>query len=341
MLSCSSNKDSNSTSDLLSNPTAGEKPKVEVMELKRQNYYREILCNGKLNAVRKAELKFPVNELIEEINFKNGDHVSKNDIIATLSNFTYLNQLTKAKIQHDKALIEMQDVLIGQGYPDFDSLKVPASLWRNAGIRSGLENAIAELESAKYNYSNTVLKAPFDGIIANINSKAHNMPSSTEPFCMIIDNSAFEAVFQVMESEISGISLNRPVTIIPFAQDSVSVTGKLTEINPLIDDNGLVTVKAVISNYKDLLFEGMNVRVSIREVLPDQLVVPKQAVLQRQGREVVFTLESGFAKWNYVTTGEENSTSYTIVEGLKPGMEVIVSGNLNLAHDAEVEAIKK
>lgn len=338
-ISCSSKKVDESNISKASNPVVTEKPKVELIELIRGNYYKEILCNGKLYALRKAELKFPINDLIEKVNVKNGDRISKNEVIASLSNYTYLIQLNKAKIQYEKALIEMKDVLIGQGYPEMDSTKVPEAFWKIGRIRSGLDNATVELQSANFNYSGTILKAPFDGIIANLKSKAHNMPSASEPFCMIIDNSSFEAEFQVLESEISGISPNEAVTIIPFALDSVSVRGKITEINPLIDENGLVTVKAVIPNYKNLLFEGMNVRVVIREVLAKQLVVPKQSVVQRQGKEVVFTCENGLAKWNYVITAEENTTSYTIKDGLREGMNVIVSGNLNLAHDAEVEVV--
>ncbi len=44
--------------------------------------------------------------------------------------------------------------------------------------------------------------------------------------------------------------------------------------------------------------------------------------------------------WNYVTTGLENMNEYVITEGLKEGQEVIVSGNLNLAHESPVKVIK-
>ncbi|MDD4032931.1 MAG: hypothetical protein PHS48_06780 [Bacteroidales bacterium] len=50
----------------------------------------------------------------------------------------------------------------------------------------------------------------------------------------------------------------------------------------------------------------------------------------------MFTLVDGKAFWNYVTTGLENATEYTIEEGLKPGDQVIVSGNINLAHESPV-----
>ena len=57
----------------------------------------------------------------------------------------------------------------------------------------------------------------------------------------------------------------------------------------------------------------------------------------RQGRQVVFTLQGDQAIWNYVQTGLENADTYTILEGLKEGDEVIVTGNVNLAHEAKVK----
>jgi len=50
----------------------------------------------------------------------------------------------------------------------------------------------------------------------------------------------------------------------------------------------------------------------------------------------VFTFHNGLALWNYVETGPENSRRIVITSGLEEGMEVIVSGNLNLAHETPV-----
>jgi RND family efflux transporter MFP subunit len=235
----------------------------------------------------------------------------------------------------------MQNVLIGQGYDIKDSAIIAPHVWKIAADKSGLTEAKINFETAQYNYQNTTLRAPFNGVIANLKLKEHNMASVSDPFCRLIDNSVFNAEFQVMESELGNIALGQPVAVVPFSADSVSQLGNITEINPLIDDNGLVTVKAQIKNLHKKLFEGMNVRISIRKPCPDKLVVPKQAVLQRQGKEVVFTLENGRAIWNYVKTGDENTGYYTITEGLEPGMIVIISNNLNLGHDAEVMVSEK
>ena len=59
----------------------------------------------------------------------------------------------------------------------------------------------------------------------------------------------------------------------------------------------------------------------------------------RSGKQVVFTLDGDKALWNYVRTGLENDSCYTIVEGLKPGDQVITSGNINLAHEAPVKVL--
>ena len=88
------------------------------------------------------------------------------------------------------------------------------------------------------------------------------------------------------------------------------------------------------------LFDGMNVRVSVKRSVAGQLVVPKTAVVLRTGKQVVFTLKDGRAVWNYVTTGLENMTEYTVTgEGMEEGAQVIVTGNVNLAHESPVKVI--
>lgn len=80
----------------------------------------------------------------------------------------------------------------------------------------------------------------------------------------------------------------------------------------------------------------MNIKIILEERVPHQLVIPKQAVILRSEKQVVFTFASDRAKWVYVKTGLENISSFSITEGLQEGDSVIYEGNLNLAHDAGV-----
>ena len=126
-----------------------------------------------------------------------------------------------------------------------------------------------------------------------------------------------------------------PVSIIPFTNDSTLITGNITQINPQVDANGMVKVKAGFRN-NGRLIDGMNVKVAIRKPVPNSLVVPKEALVIRQGRDVIFVRQDSLAIWKYVTVEFENSTSLSIKEGLEPGDLVIISGNVNLAHETVV-----
>ena len=101
----------------------------------------------------------------------------------------------------------------------------------------------------------------------------------------------------------------------------------------------MVQIKASVG-YHARLVEGMNVRVSTFRSAGKQWVIPKTAVVLRTGKQVVFTVVDGKAIWNYVDTGLENATQYTITgETLKEGDQIVVTGNINLAHESPVEII--
>jgi multidrug efflux pump subunit AcrA (membrane-fusion protein) len=127
-----------------------------------------------------------------------------------------------------------------------------------------------------------------------------------------------------------------PVGIIPFINDSTLINGRITQINPQVDETGMVKVRAEFRN-NGRLIDGMNVKVIIRKPVANRLVVPKEALVIRQGKDVIFVRQDSLAIWKYVTVEFENSTSVSIKDGLEPGDLVIVSGNVNLAHETIVK----
>jgi len=80
----------------------------------------------------------------------------------------------------------------------------------------------------------------------------------------------------------------------------------------------------------------MNVNIYMQRPLGLQLVIPKEALVLRDSRKVVFTLNNGRAQWAYVQTGLENSRNYVVTEGLNAGDSVIYEGSINLAHGSPV-----
>lgn len=340
LASCSGggNADSQSLSSApaQAQPDAGDKiPVVKVMELQPADFYHEIVSNGKLSASRKVDVNFDRADVISEILVHNGQHVSVGEPLARLDRTKLENSLAKDRTAVAQAQLELKDVLIGQGY-DPDRLNdVPEETMRLARLRSGLEQAEISLAATERDMARSTLTAPIAGVVANLTTSPHNTANMSEPFCTIIDNSSMRVGFNILEGELPLVKPGDPVDIIPYSTTDVT-HGRIAEINPTVDDNGMVRVWADAGGNASLI-DGMNVRVTVKRMLERTLTVPKSAVVLRTGRQVVFTLDGNKASWNYVTTGLENLDSYTITEGLEAGVKVIISGNENLAHEAEVK----
>lgn len=322
------------------------KNEVNVQVLRKCDFNHELVSNGKISVRGKADLRFETNEVIARIYVKNGSRVRKGQKLAELDRFRLEQRLSQTEVSLLKAGLELKDVLIGQGYTADTQGKVPAETMKLAKVKSGYEQAESQFKLTKRELERATLVAPFDGVVANLFSRPYNLAGTSDIFCSIIDTRNMEADFTVLENELAFIKVGDKVVVTPYAGGN-QLDGNVSEINPLVDANGMVKVKATV-NSGGKLFNGMNVRVSVHRSLGEQLVIPKTAVVLRSGKQVVFTLGNGKAMWNYVHTGLENATECTVSEkgqpgetdGLLEGDTVIVTGNLNLAHGAAVTVSK-
>lgn len=299
----------------------------------REIFYREFESNGKLEAHRKAEILFETNKCITKISVANGDHVKKGAPLSCMKSEEEQLSYQGAKRSLAKSKLNLEDVLINMGYQFKDSANIPPQVMKVALIRSGYEDAISSLKMAQIKLDKTHIEAPFSGIVADMEAKENNRSGQYKKLCTLIDNSQFEVSFPLLESEAFKLKDGAMIAAIPYAFDGDTIIGKLTEVNPHVDETGMVNAKAIIDNKNGRLAEGMNVKVIIREAVGERTIVPKSAVTLRQERKVVFVCKNDTAHWRYVKIGEENSKFCTIIDNsIKPNEEVVVDGNFNLAH---------
>ncbi len=316
-----------------------EKNQVTVIVLEEAPFNKEIISNGKLSAAQKAGLYFKTQGIIKTINYQNGILINHGDIIATLETEELEHQIQEATLAFQKAAIDRTDKLLSMGYTEGNQEKAPEEHVKIANIRSGYNQAKLTLEKAKYQLQNAKLVAPFTGITEGITQKPFEKTNTAEPFCTLINNEWFYIRFPLLETEIGQVKTGQEVLILPVSELTTSI-GNISEINPRIEKNGLAWLKAKVKNPGGYL-EGMNVKVHINKTIKGQLVVPKQAVVLRQNREVLFRFTEGTAYWTYINILDENESSYSVeaAEGatLNAGDTVIISNNLNLAHESAVE----
>jgi len=307
---------------------------VKTFKLGPSTFYHELVSNGKAYSSEKAVVPFKVNGIIKEIPIQNGQKVKAGELLAVIEDTEYRAQLLKAEEDVERARIGFKDDLISFNLTD-DTTKIAPSAIKYSKIRSGLNSALITYMTAQNNYNNTRICAPISGSVANLEATKWNPSLNYKNLCTIIQDETMEVEFPVIESEYSFISKGMPVGIIPFINDSAIITGRITQINPQVDETGMIKVRAGFRN-NGRLIDGMNVKVVIRKPVPDRLVVPKEALVIRQGKDVIFIRQDSLAIWKYVTVEYENSTSVSVKEGLEPGDLVIIAGNVNLAHETIV-----
>ena len=264
MTSCSTNSQQATTSqepvttpvDVQEEVVSEVKP--EVKELPSNS----LTATGKVKAANYTDLYFRSQEQIAHVYVKNGARVGKGQKIADLEVFALNSQLRQAEISLEQAKLELQDILIGQGYDPDHLDKVPADMMKLAKVKSGYEQADLQKENALREMENATLVAPFDGVIANLTAKPHHMASSSEPFCRIIQTSNMEVEFQVLENELHLIKMGQKVEIVPQATTVGVQQGEICSMNPLVDEKGLIQVRARVKGNVGLM-EGMNVTVRI------------------------------------------------------------------------------
>jgi RND family efflux transporter, MFP subunit len=335
LLACSSKKEEQADENASATVVEDKIAEVSVTKLEYTDFSHELIANGTVSAQNKAELRFQTSEIVSAIYVKNGDRVKKGQKIAMLDPFKLQSNLEQAKDNFARTRLDLQDVLIGQGYSLSDTANIPEESLQLAKVRSNYNQSQNNYIRAEYDYKQSVLYAPFDGVVANLFAKVHNPPGS-DPFCIIIDNQHPEVTFNVLENELPLININDKVLVSPFSQTAFTVEGHISEINPIVDRNGMIKVKATIRNKDNKFYEGMNVKVRVQRLLGKQLVIPKTALVLRTNKKVVFKLENDRAVWVYVETAQENSDSYVVTSGLNDGDMVIYEGNINLAHETPV-----
>ncbi len=308
---------------------------VECILLQNKEFVSEIYSNGKLEAFQQAQLHFNTSGTLKEIFFKNGDFVKQGQIIAVLENSMQKTQLQEAQNILAKAEIDKSILMVDYNLENRNLDR--KQLLQNIDIKSGFLQAQNKLEAAKINYEYTFLKAPFSGRIANLESQAWNNIGQGEIFCYLLNDNKLKVRFNLLESELEQIHNTQKIEIAPIYNDTVVFQAVITNINPMVDENGLISIEAELQNNKAfLLYSGMNVKIKIQNSLPKTLTIPKNALVKRSDKNIVFSIKNGKTYWNEVKLVGENEFFFAIESQLIIGDTVIVSNNLQLAHDTQV-----
>lgn len=229
---------------------------------------------GKVVAAHYADLSFETALPIQQVLVKNGQQVRRGQTLAVLDQYKLRNAIEQqqraiehAQLQIEQAQLQMQDVIISQGYDPDKTTSIPLDVRHNADVKSGyalannqLATARTQLAAAQHELRSGVLAAPFDGVVANLSVQAHQLAQPGQTVCRVIATDDMEVEFRVMEADLSKYQIGTVVGVVPVADPGTRYEATVTEINPVVDEQGAVTLRAKLSDAQKL-FDGMNVEV--------------------------------------------------------------------------------
>ena len=207
--------------------------------------------------------------------------------------------------------------------------------------KSGMTNALIAINRAKLNLSYTEITAPFNGVIGDFNLIPKKRINAGEKMFKLLDLSKLKVEVGILENEITSIYPGSKAEVKLSALPGRSYFGKVIHVNPLIDpETKTCRVTIEIPNVDRDVKPGMFASVKIETgILRDRVLIPKEALIVRDKRNLVFIAGGNLAKWNYVEIGAQNENYIEILDGVLPGDTIIVEGHYNLAHDSNIKTI--
>ncbi len=342
LFSCQNSIDNTSQTEVQEIVGLGESIKVRTKRLVQKPFEYVIRTNGKIKSV---EDHVVINETFGQIrlfNIRPGLHVEKGVSVCFFDT-------TEAKIKQERAIAKRFNCLkeyesLKLGYINLTtglSDKEVLLLDQKLKTASGLTDAELDIKEAEYQLSKLIIKAPFSGTVADLKVVDKQFVKSGEPLFRIYNPEKLFLEVKVLESDISYLKNGTPCIVFPISQPDKKILATLVNVNPAVDENGIIIVNLRIdkSNRTSNLFPGMNCEAVIQIPLKKGIVVPKESVTIRNNRTVIFTFNNGKANWNFVTIGRDNGKEVEVLSGLKEGDKIIISNNMQLVHDTQVEEI--
>lgn len=339
-----------------------------------------INANGIIRAAEELEITANINGIINSLNVYEGKVVSKGELLIGLDDREHELALTDAKakvtdarieygflikeVAADKtenpeaAQIENQIVELEEKYKtkkidekqydeirnELDMRLLFSGAKREEVVlnKSGLTTAINSYKRAKLNFEYTKIIAPFNGIVGDFDLVKGQRINSGQKLCRLFNNSALRIDVGVLETDVAKININGSAKVEIPSVPGQTFTGKVVNVSPFIDkETKTCKVTIQIQNSSNKLKPGMFVKVNIETSnLRNRVLIPKEALLVRDKRPLVFVVEDGLAKWKYIDIGEQNDEFIEVLSGVESGENVIVEGQYTLAHDAKVKVIK-
>ncbi|WP_097458754.1 efflux RND transporter periplasmic adaptor subunit [Mangrovitalea sediminis] len=332
-------------------------------------------ATGYVTARLEATVSSKITGKLSEVLIEEGDRVKAGQVLARLEGADEKAQLRLAQAQLGAAQSQLgelqtqldqarrdlsrQQSLNTKGLSSEQTLEDARTRMltlqaQMAAQRKQILVAQAQVNVAQVNVDNTIIRAPFSGVII---AKAAQPGEIVSPISAgggytrtgigtIVDMDSLEIEVDVNESYINRVKPGQPVTAVLDAYPDWKIPAQVIAIIPAADRSKATVRVRIGFQVKDpRIVPDMGVRVSFFEDKADQkarpikgVLVPSSAVVERDGRNVVFRVQDGVAHRLPVTAGQSYGDLRLISQGLAVGDRIVRDPPVQLGDGTRVKA---
>ncbi|HEX8296484.1 MAG TPA: efflux RND transporter periplasmic adaptor subunit [Chthoniobacteraceae bacterium] len=328
-------------------------------------------ASGYVTARRAATVSSKVTGKVVEVSVEEGMKVELGQILARLdaANVEAALRLAEAQLQAARSSLEetrpnlafAQQELKRFGQLAATRVVSDSDLRRSEMESRALEARLArqtseiairerEVEQCKQQLDDTVIRAPFTGIVTSKNAQPGEMisPMSSGGFtrtgiCTIVDMSSLEIEVDVNESYINRIQPKQAVEATLDAYADWRIPAKVIAIIPTADrQKATVKVRVGFDQLDERILPEMGVKVAFQsdrtsKVTPGKMIfIPRAALRQEENRDLVWVVRDGRVERRAVTVRDTQGNDSRIAAGLAGGEKVVVNPPATLAEGTRI-----
>ncbi len=202
-------------------------------------------------------------------------------------------------------------------------------------VETSLEQAQLSLESAKQRLDDKVVKATISGEVTSVDAEVGEMASGQSPLATVVAMNTVSLNVNLLQDHLDSFAVGDEIEVQVIGLEG-TFEGTVSYISSISSGSGLFTMEVEIDNSDKVIKPGMVASIVMEEVLEqDKLMVPTKAIIQKEGKSVVFIVQENKAVQKEVEVIRFNTELTAVAGDLKENDLVVISGQ-NLLNDGDL-----
>jgi RND family efflux transporter MFP subunit len=309
---------------------------------------------AEIHALQNVEIRARVTGYLEKFHIDEGKYVTENQLLFTINNKEYAEELAKAKALYRSALVEvggaeleLKNALQLAEKKIISSTEIELAKNKLEAQKAKMEEAAAHQAHAQLKLSNTEIRAPFNGFVNRIPYKVGSLIDEGTLLTSISENDEVYAYFDVSEKEylnyarnIKKDSINSKLVSLILADGSEHKhQGYIETIEGEIDEStGNIAFRARFRNPEKLIKHGASGKVRLRKRFDNVLVISQKSTFEVQDKLYVYVLDkNNTLRVREIETLYRLPHLFIVNKGLKAGEQIIYEGIQNVRNGMSVQ----